>query len=117
MPHQLYYNNKKKYLAIKHQSVNYDSAWDSLFMHFAQSVATIISEKYGQVVARLSTGGLDAISYNIDSLPATEEMTDMLFALGDYESATDHRFRVSRYAHEKFRPSCPRNLFASRDYY
>jgi|GEM_PF-3602439 hypothetical protein len=25
--------------------------------------------------------------------------------------------RVSRYAHEKFRPSCPRNLFALRDYH
>jgi serine/threonine protein kinase len=25
--------------------------------------------------------------------------------------------QASRYAHEKFRPSCPRNLFALRDYY
>ena len=25
--------------------------------------------------------------------------------------------QASRYAHEKFRPSCPRNLFASRDLY
>ena len=37
-----------------------------------------------------------------------------------YDDPDDiHHFkkRVSRYAHEKFRPSYPRNLFASRNYY
>jgi len=28
-----------------------------------------------------------------------------------------HEKQASHYAHEKFRPSCPRNLFASRDQY
>ena len=111
MSYELNYNKEKKYLEITHyQSVNNnnDLALDFLFNDFGTSVTNIIGKKYNQVVSRLSQGRLNAINYNIPNLQATEEMTDMLFALGNYKNAANYPF----FDNEKFENWCahiPRN--------
>ncbi|MEN9917256.1 MAG: hypothetical protein RLY40_1188 [Pseudomonadota bacterium] len=105
MPYELSYNRERKYLEIKHAN---NLALDHLFNYFSISVTNIIGRKYNKVISGYSTYLRDdnnqlisynAINYGDDSnLKATEEMTDMLFALGSYQNAVSYPF----FNNEKF---------------
>ncbi len=103
MPYELSYNKENKYLEIKHsQSINNDLTLNYLFNDFGTSVANVIGKKYNQAVSRSSIDRLNTINYNIHNLQITEEITDMLFALGKYKDAANYPF----FDNEKFENWC-----------
>ena len=111
------------------QRANQDSAWkdilDAYFKEFMEFFYPEIAQKINWILPyetldnelqSITTGAMLGKTF-VDKLVKVKSLDGREEVVLIHIEVQAQKEQASRYAHEKFWPSCPQNLFASRDLY